>query len=195
MHAHSSITFTTRRGALILGLIILAVLAGCGAPGDPGVTYLAIDWSSSPQALYFPAFPDTIVAGQYVQHSAGTYEGEYVAWDGSYWQADYWIEVEEGGPAPLIGTGDHGDEYYLSLWLYSFGPSIFTDAIVTRSVSDASSGSEQQLTTIQTNGTVPQAILDARLAAASQEPVLVQESEVRGRYRITIEARGWGVSE
>lgn len=195
MHAHSSITFTARRGALILGLIILAVLAGCGVPGDPGVTYLAIDWSSTPQALYFPAFPDTIVAGQYVQHSAGTYEGEYIAWDGSYWRADYWIEVEEGGPAPIIGTGDHGDEYYLSLWLYSFGPSIFTDAIVTRSVSDAPSSSKQHATTTQTNGTVPQAILDARLAAASQEPVLVQESGVRGRYRITIEARGWGVSE
>ena len=191
---HKKPTGLHRSASLLIGLAALVLLAGCGSPGDPGVTYMAIDWSSSPQALYFPAFPQTIIAGQYVQHAAGTYEGEYVAWDGSYWVADYWIEVESGGPAPLMGTGDHGDEYYLSMWLYSFGPSVYTDAVVTRSVS-SSAPEARNLTTIRTDGTVPQAVIDARLAAAGQEPVLVRTSGVHAGYRITVEARGYGVRQ
>lgn len=192
MHVHRSVP---RRALLITAIVTLAVLTGCGVPGDPGATYLAIDWSSAPQAMYFPAFPQTIVAGQYVEHTGGTYQGEYIAWDGSYWDASYWIEVEEGGEAPLMGTGDHGDEYYLSLWLYSFGPSMYTDAIVARSVSDAPSSPDERVTTIQTDGTVPQAIIDARVAAAGVEPVEVTASGVVDGYRITVEARGWEVSE
>ena len=119
---------------LAIGVVLVAVLAGCGVPGDDGAVYLAIDWSSAPQALYFPAFPQTIYAGEYVEHESGSYAGEYVAWDGTYWVADYWIEVDPGGEAPLFGTGEHGDDHYLSMWLYSFGPSIYTDDVVSRSV-------------------------------------------------------------
>jgi hypothetical protein len=178
---------------LITVFAISIILVGCGVPGDPGSSYLAIEWTSAPQAMYFPAFPQIITAGEYVQHTPGTYQGEYIAWDGSYWDASYWIEVDPGEEAPLFGTGDHGDDYYLSMWLFATGPSLYTDSIVARSVADSPDSARSHVTTIQTDGTVPQPILDARLATAGVEPVEVTASGVVNGYRITVRARGWEV--
>ena len=189
------------RLALALVIVLAAVTTGCGRPGDDGSTYLAIDWVYAPQALSFPAFPQTIYAGRYVEHAAGTYSGEYIAWDGSYWNADYWIEIDPGAEAPLFGTGDHGDNYYLSLWLYSSGPSISTDSIEVRSV--AASDAEAQAaappsaasstTATLSNATLPDpALVAGRERTAGTVPVVIRTTHTQGRYRVTIEARGYG---
>lgn len=184
-------TGSRARGGLAVPITIalLVALAGCGVPGDDGHTYLAIDWSSAPEALFFPAFPQTIYAGEYVEHEAGSYEGEYVAWDGTYWEADYWIEVDPGGEAPLFGTGDHGDDYYLSLWLWSFGPEIYTDEIESRA---AASGAERDSAGLANDhGRVPSQIVAARERAATDEPIEIRESRRFGVYVVTVSARGY----
>lgn len=159
---------------------------GCGRPGDPGRRYLAIDWLYAPEALYFPAFPQIVTAGQYVRHEPGSYQGEYIAWDGSYWLADYWINVEAGGAAPLLGTGDHGDDYYLSLWLYSFGPSMYVDDIVVRSVVPGpESGARSNLSAAD------DAIRAARERAAGMIPERVRVEYTAGPFRVRAEFSGY----
>jgi hypothetical protein len=191
------------RLALAMAVIVLpAVTTGCGRPGDDGRTFLAIDWVYAPQALFFPAFPQTIYAGRYVDHAAGTYSGEYIAWNGWYWNADYWIDIDRGGEAPLFGTGDHGDNYYLSLWLYASGPWIYTDRIEARSIAapdaDAQTAAPQSAARSAaptlTNATAhpDPAILAARERTAGAVPVVVRTTHTSGRYRVTIEARGYG---
>lgn len=180
---------TVPLAVLALATLILLGLISCGVPGDDGHTYLALDWTSAPQALYFPAFPDIVYAGDYVEHAAGNYEGEYIAWDGSYWNADYWIAVEEGGEAPLFGAGDNGDDYYLSMWLYSFGPSIYTDDIVVKSVSAGVDVSSQR--SLDQNETVPEAILAARAWSVSEVPQLVTGTYASGSYTVTVIAEGY----
>lgn len=174
---------------LIMVCTTVFVVSGCGVPGDDGLTYLAIDWSSAPEALYFPAFPQTIYAGEYVEHAAGTYEGEYIAWDGTYWEADYWIEVDPGGEAPLFGTGDHGDDYYLSMWLYSFGPSIYTDEIVSRSVASGDVNDTREIA--NDTAAVPPRIAAAREEAVTAEPIEVHDTRRFGIYVVTVSARGY----
>lgn len=177
--------------ALVLVLMAAALLAaGCGVPGDPGRTYLAIDWAYAPQVLYFPAFPQLIIAGEYVEHAAGSYVGEYIAWDGTYWVADYWITVEPGGPAPLVGSGDHGDDYYLSLWLWSFGPEIYTDEIVARAI--GSDGAREHVLASANPGDAPAEIIAARARMRAMEPTVVRQSAQTGRFVITVDARGYG---
>lgn len=113
-------------GALAVTLLI----AGCGQAGEPGKSYLALDWVYTPEALSFPAFPSTVTAGEYIRHSAGSYRGEYIAWDGSYWSADYRIEVSPGEPGGLLLDGADGADMYFTMWLYSFGPSLYQDQSV-----------------------------------------------------------------
>lgn len=191
MRSKRTRTGSRARGGLAVAITIalLVALGGCGVPGDDGRTYLAIDWSSAPEALSFPGFPQTIYAGEYVEHEAGSYEGEYVAWDGTYWEADYWIEVDPGGEAPLFGTGDHGDDYYLSLWLWSFGPEIYTDEIESRAAASGADGDPTPLA--NDNDVVPGEIVAARERVATDEPIEVRESRRVGIYVVTVSARGY----
>jgi hypothetical protein len=147
----------TKHSVFAAAMLILFLLASCGVRGPEGQTFLALNWTSLPQAMNFPAFPSTIFAGEYINHPAGDYFGEYIAWDGSYWNASYWIEVEEGSPGFLFIPGDAGDEYYLSMWLYSFGPSIYTDGVISRSVSPAADQPEASARRITIDGQPPAA--------------------------------------
>ncbi len=178
--------------AMAVLIVLVAVTAGCGRPGEDGRTYLAIDWVYAPQALYFPAFPQTIYAGRYVEHRPGRYAGEYIAWDGSYWIANYRIEIDRGADPPLFGTGDHGDDYYLTLWLFSSGPAIYTDAVVSRSVAagDASAAAATPALSNETAVADP-AIVAARERTRGAKPVVMRITHTHGRYRITVEARGY----
>jgi hypothetical protein len=169
----------TKHSVLAAAMLILFLLASCGVRGPEGQTFLALNWTSLPQAMNFPAFPSTIFAGEYINHPAGDYFGEYIAWDGSYWNASYWIEVEEGSPGFLFIPGGAGDEYYLSMWLYSFGPSIYTDGVISRSVSPAAdqpgaSAEESQLTASPEQQEM--LLSRAREKAAGMEPVIRSES-------------------
>jgi hypothetical protein len=180
----------SRRAAIVATVVVAAFVAlGCGVAGDPGHTYLAINWSSAPEALYFPAFPQIVVTGEYVEHAAGAYVGEYVAWDGTYWVANYTISVEAGGEAPLFGTGDHGDDHYLSLWLWSFGPEIYTDRIEPRAAGP--DGGDDGVSAWTNADEVPAGIAAGRARVGSMEPTVIRESARVGRFVISIDARGY----
>lgn len=121
---------------VLLALVVPALLSSCGAALFPGRSYVAIDWVAAPEAMHFPEFPQIITAGEYVQHQAGSYYGEYVAWDGSYWTVTYTVEVDEGSPGLLLMPGLDGRDAYWTLWLYSFGPSYYRDRSLTSAVPD-----------------------------------------------------------
>lgn len=187
----------TRRPALRAGaragfaaLAVVLLLAACGTPGSDGQTYVALDYASEPQAVWFPAFPPVFFWGEYYEHAAGDHSGEYIAWDGTYWWFTYTIEIDEGGEAPLFGVGDHGDDYYLSIWLYSFGPSLYQDDVVVRSLADpAHSGAAGDRAS-----TDPQALQAARdrSAAAREggaEVTVVTQERTLGALTIRLEAR------
>ena len=116
---------TTRLPLVVLGLIALIFAAGCGVKGEDGTSYLALDWVYAPQQLYFPAMPPVGLAGVYYHHPEGTYYGEYVAWDGSYYSFYYTIEVNEGEYGLGGYPGADGMDRYYTMYLYSWGPELY----------------------------------------------------------------------
>ena len=110
---------------LLLGLIVLAFSTGCGLQGEDGTSYLALDWVYAPQQLYFPAMPSLGLAGVHYQHPEGTYYGEYIAWDGSYYSFYYMIEVNEGEYGAALLPGADGMDRYYTMYLYSWGPQLY----------------------------------------------------------------------
>lgn len=184
-----------RIGIVLLLLAGTLIVSACGVPGDDGHTYLALDWTSAPQALSFPEFPQTIYAGVYEEHEAGSYEGEYIAWDGTYWRADYWIEVEAGEEAPLVGTGDHGDDYYLSMWLYSFGPSMYEDDHVVRSISPSAQIGSSAILMGETDALLAARAAAARIDRDGGDVVTISATRTTGPATVHVVARGYKVGE
>lgn len=175
----------------VLGLAAIVLLASCGVPGSDGQSYVALDYSVAPEAIYFPSFPQTVFFGEYYEHAAGDHSGEYIAWDGTYWWFTYTILIDEGGEAPLFGVGDHGDDYYFSIWLYSFGPSLYEDDVVVRSVSPhggaspaAVSPADEHL--LRQNGGVM-----SRPEPTDAEVTVVTQTRTIGALTIRLEARGY----
>jgi hypothetical protein len=110
---------------LILGFVVFALTTGCGMQGADGTSYLALDWVYAPQQLCFPAMPPLGLAGVHYQHPEGTFYGEYVAWDGSYYRFYYTIEVNEGGYGAALLPGADGMDRYYTMYLYSWGPELY----------------------------------------------------------------------
>jgi len=110
--------------AAVITLLVLA-LSGCGKAGEDGTSYLALDWVYAPLAIYFPALPAVISAGTFYEHAAGSYPGEYIAWDGSYYSFTYRIEVNEGEAGGLLSPGEDGADRYYLMYLYSWGPEFY----------------------------------------------------------------------
>jgi hypothetical protein len=125
---------------VLLGLMVFAFFTGCLIQGEDGTSYLALDWVYAPQQLYFPAMPSLGLAGVYYQHPEGTYFGEYVAWDGSYYNFYYTVEVNEGEYGMGWYPGDGMDRYY-TMYLYSWGPELYyVDDLDSKSLTLGSSG-------------------------------------------------------
>ncbi len=117
---------------LVMGLFILI---GCGKDGDDGKSYIAIDWVFTPlsYADSNSATPGTVYAGTFYRTKKGTYNFSYTAWDGSAYVGTYTIKVEEGeegGPLPFM-DGEDGEDRHYELWLYSFGPELYVSSALT----------------------------------------------------------------
>lgn len=111
---------------LIISILPILICA-CGEDGDDGTSYIAIDWVSTPQSYWDdnPGIPYTFYAGQYYESSAGSYDFEYTAWDGSFWYGNYKITVDKGEDGELFSNGSDGEDRYFELWLYSSGPGFY----------------------------------------------------------------------
>lgn len=168
-------------------VLILAMTASCALPGVDGRTFLRLDWTTPLDYVDFPAFPAVINTSSYVEHQEGYYDGFYRI--GSYaYDASYWITVEPGGPASEISIGDSGDWYYMSMWLYSGGPEMYTDYIETRSVSTGDEGDGGSAVKEIENSFGPER--NAILASTLGEPSVVEKTwqngdlTVHGRFTV-----------
>jgi hypothetical protein len=107
---------------------------------------MALDWVYAPQQLYFPQMPALGMAGVYYQHPEGTYYGEYVAWDGSYYSFYYTIQVNEGEYGAGWLPGAAGMDRYYKMVLYSWGPELYyVDDLDSKSFAPDSSEPEELL--------------------------------------------------
>ncbi|MFW5695051.1 MAG: hypothetical protein ACOCYB_07775 [Alkalispirochaeta sp.] len=115
------------RAVFLVGAVLL--LAGCGADGSDGDSFIAYSWVSGPITFYTedPAFEgqEAIYNESYVNAVPGTWYMEYQAWDGSQWWAEYEIYLDEGEDGGLFTDGDDGVDLYFELAAYSIGPSFY----------------------------------------------------------------------
>ena len=126
---------------ILLSFVVVVLSTGCGWQGADGTSYLALDWVYAPQRLYFPEMPALVLADVHYQHSAGTYYGEYIAWDGSYYSFYYTIEVNEGEYGSGMLPGDDGMDRYYTMYLYSWGPELYYfDDLDSKSLISSDSG-------------------------------------------------------
>jgi hypothetical protein len=106
-------------GALLLGL------SACGIRGEDGKAYLALDWTYTPQTVYFPMLPRVVSAGTYYEHPAGTYYGEYTAWNWDFYSFYYTLEINEGTYGTAGWPGEDGADRLYSMFLSSWGPELY----------------------------------------------------------------------
>jgi hypothetical protein len=129
--------------AVFLAALALFAFTGCGPKGADGTSYMALDWVFAPVSLYFPAMPSSGLAGVYYYHPEGTYYGEYIAWDGTYYSFTYSIEVNEGEYGVMGLPGPDGADRYYTMYLYSTGPELYyVDDEASRSLAKTAEGSE-----------------------------------------------------
>ena len=114
---------------LVFSLTLFAFCGDKGADGKAGTSYLALNWVSLDAFAGFTQLPNFVYNGQYYEHSAGSFTGEYIS-SGWYWAVSYTIKVnpgkegEEGGWISDGEDGATGDTRKYDLYLYSSGPSI-----------------------------------------------------------------------
>ncbi|MBN1837644.1 MAG: hypothetical protein JW820_17440 [Spirochaetales bacterium] len=110
---------------ILLGVAALLALSACGMRGADGKAYLALDWPYTPQSAYFPMLPPVISAGIYYEHPAGTYYGEYTAWNWDFYSFWYTIEIDEGSYGVGAWPGEDGADRYYQMYLNSWGPELY----------------------------------------------------------------------
>jgi hypothetical protein len=111
----------------LLGAVLLAAaFTGCLINGEDGESYLSLDWEYAPIRAYFPGIPsDVYIKGAFYEHGEGDFYGEYVAWDGHYYEFIYTIEINEGERGTLDSPGRDGADRYYFMELYSWGPELY----------------------------------------------------------------------
>jgi hypothetical protein len=174
---------------LVLLLISMMGLTGCGDDGDDGDSYLELDWVSAPISYWDdnPGIPFGFSRGVYYLTGAGTYNFDYVAWDGSGYIGTYTITVDEGedGGVFWFADGDDGDDWYFTMWLLSSGPVIYTDSYMleeeTERVLNAGLDESDNTDTLSKSEMLDEAEIDS-----IDSDVIVIEKQ-QGRYTMTIE--------
>jgi hypothetical protein len=168
-------------GMALLGVAVL--LIGCSEPGVDGTSYVAIDWEATPQAISFPSFPSTVYAGEYVQHSAGNHQGEYLDYYGYYWESNYSVTVDEGTEGTLFSDGEDGSDMYFTLWLNTSGPTMYQD--------------QSALPESEVEGTIEQ-LGDAGTIGPPAGTVVTEvhtETKTQGNITITATFRKWDYAD
>jgi len=118
-----------KRTRLLAATILLAAsllgLSACGTRGVDGKAYLALDWTYTPVSVYFPMLPLVITAGTYYEHPAGTYYGEYTAWNWDFYSFWYTLEINEGSYGAGLWPGEDGADRFYAMFLSSWGPELY----------------------------------------------------------------------
>ena len=115
---------------LLLGaLLLLTFLIGCCA-GDDGKADIYSFWAGKPTAFSDnnPATPNsasTLVEYQIYETSAGSYDLTYTSWYGTKYSTRYTIKVNKGTINPLLLTPMDGEDKHYSIYLSSYGPSVY----------------------------------------------------------------------
>jgi hypothetical protein len=174
-------------GALLISTALF-FSASCSLPGIERRTFLRLSWTETPRNVSFPSFPSVINRNEYVEHIEGYHQGYYEIGSWAY-DADYWITVDDGGPAPELGIGDSGDWHYLTLRLLETGPEIDTDFIETRSPRAMADYTTESAAAEELENGLP-GVPSTRTGSNAIDPQVVEREwrqgplHVRARYRI-----------
>jgi predicted small secreted protein len=118
-----------RTRSLTIGVLLAAALllglSACGTQGADGKAYLALDWTYTPLTVYFPMLPLVISGGAYYEHPAGTYYGEYTAWNWDFYSFWYTLEINEGSYGLGLWPGEDGADRFYAMFLNSWGPELY----------------------------------------------------------------------
>ncbi len=117
---------------ILISLFSLTVFSCSGKDGKDGNAYLSINWVYAP--TYYndtnSSIPYTFYKGVKYRSLPGTYSFIYTAWSGDTWSGNYTITINSGekGKSTLLiipKNGSKGADKNFSLYLYSFGPSLY----------------------------------------------------------------------
>ena len=79
-------------------------------------------WSLS---IHDPYSASTLVEYQKYETSAGSYDLTYTSWYGTKYSTRYTIKVNEGTINPLLLIPMDGEDKHYSIYLSSYGPSVY----------------------------------------------------------------------
>ena len=192
--------------AALAALLAVFALSGCGPKGEDGDTYMALDWVYAPRYIDFPMLPHLVIAENYYNHPEGVHYAAYVAWDGTFWDFEYAIEVDEGYWGFMDIPGADGADRFYTLYLYSWGPEMYllelgkaADAGV-RAAAAAASEEAAKAAELGMQGSQ-----ERRLQAAEARPDLsgydLEEGDAYGfesrgdGWRISIRGRGYAPAQ
>ncbi len=112
-------------------LLFILFLSGCGAAGETGKAFIALDWVYKPQ--YFAgdnnALVGSIEKGKFYRTQPGKYYFEYIAFEGSGYYGTYTITVKKGEGGGFLTPGKDGRDSRFTLTLLSTGPTFTVKAV------------------------------------------------------------------
>ena len=117
---------------ILISLFSITIISCSGEDGKDGNAYLSINWVYAP--TYYndtnSSIPNIFYKGVKYKTLPGTYSFIYTAWSGDTWSGYYIITINSGekGESTLFiipKDGSDGADTNFSLYLYSFGPSIY----------------------------------------------------------------------
>ena len=119
----------TIKNVIIGALLLLTFFIG-GCAGDDGKVDIYFYWAGKPTAFSDnnPATPNsasTLVEYQKYETSAGSYYLTYTSWYGTKYSTRYTIKVNEGTINPLLLIPMDGEDKHYSIYLSSYGPSVY----------------------------------------------------------------------
>jgi hypothetical protein len=111
------------KSTLLLCLVAIVCLCGCGKDGKDGNVYLQISIVATPfsYADNNPGIPDPFYIDTYYRCNPGTYNYGYTSWDYSTWYGTYTLSANKGTKGGFLKKGDDGADRYYTLFCYSSG--------------------------------------------------------------------------
>lgn len=196
-------------GPIVLGLVVMFALMGCGADGEDGDAYGCLSWLYQPTYAYFedPSVPSTVYNGVYYPLIVGRWDWEYISsGNPSILHYGYYTTyVDEGESGKLFSDGDDGVDLYFEMYLGAYGPDfiLHEDASSERSLKENAALNqgfaakrEQEIALVEASGVKASTVKNSIAKAAAQKfsrrgddtTWEIDKTITSGKYKVTLRA-------